>query len=155
MISSFLVEKLALLAERSSQMTLAYYFCDDKDEQQKTATTILRGLLLQLLRQRSVLFHHIQSQFDISRDSLFSNFHALWRIFVNVLQDLETGEVYCLVDALDECEKESRQLFLTALTRLFCSQQSKKPFFKFIVISRQENDIEESLSTISPTIQNI
>ena len=155
MISSFLVEELALLAERSSQMTLAYYFCDDKDEKRRTATAVLRGLLLQLLRQRPVLFKHIQTQFDISRDSLFSNFHALWRIFVSIVQDPEAGEVCCLIDALDECEKESRQLFLNDLTKLFCSQQSKKPFLKLIVISRQENDIEESLSTVSSTIQNI
>lgn len=52
MISSFLVQELAHLAERSSQMKLTYYFCDDKDEGRRTATIILRGLLLQLLRQR-------------------------------------------------------------------------------------------------------
>ena len=46
MISSFLVEELARLVERSSQMTLVYYFCDDKDKKRKTATAILRGLFL-------------------------------------------------------------------------------------------------------------
>ena len=155
MISSFLVEELADLAEHSSQMTLAYYFCDDKDEKRRTATAILRGLLLQLLRQRPSLFKHIQSQFDMSRDDLFSNFHALWRIFVSIVQDPEAGEVWCLIDALDECDRGSRQLFLTNLTKLFCSRQSKRTFVKFVVASRLENDIEESLSTVSSAIQKI
>ena len=155
MISSFLVEELADLTEHSSQMTLAYYFCDDKDEKRRTATAILRGLLLQLLRQRPTHFKRIQSQFDMSRDSLFFNFHALWRIFVSIVQDPEAGEVYCLIDALDECDRESRQLFLTNLTRLFCSQQSKRTFVKFVVASRLENDIEESLSTVSSAIRNV
>ena len=155
MISSFLVEELAQLAERSSQMTLAYYFCDDKFQERRTATSILRGLLLQLLRQRPILFKHIQTDFDMSRDSLFTNFHALWRIFVSIIQDPEVGEVCCLIDALDECEKESRQLFLTVFTKLFVSQQSKKTYVKFIVTSRRENDIEESLSAVGPTIRNL
>ena len=155
MISSFMVAELAHLAELSSQMTLAYYFCDDKDERRRTATAILRGLLLQLLRQRPILFKYIQDDFNLSRDSLFTNFHALWRIFDGIVKDPEAGEVFCLVDALDECEKESRQLFLTHFTNLFCSAESKKGAFKFLVTSRREIDIEESFSAASPAIQNL
>ena len=155
MISSFMVEELTRLAERSSQITLAYYFCDDKDEKRKSATAILRGLLLQLLRQRPMLFKHIQPEFAVSRDNLFTNFHGLWRIFDGILKDPEAGEVFCLIDALDECEKESRQSFLTNLTELFTPLQTKKKIFKFIITSRPENDIEESLTTASPSIRNI
>ena len=150
-----MVEELTRLAERSSQITLAYYFCDDKDEKRKSATAILRGLLLQLLRQRPMLFKHIQPELAVSRDNLFTNFHRLWRIFDGILKDPEAGEVFCLIDALDECEKESRQSFLTNLTELFTSLQSKKKIFKFIVTSRPENDIEESLTATSPSIRNI
>ena len=155
MISSFMVEELTRLAERSSQITLAYYFCDDKDEKRKSATAILRGLLLQLLRQRPMLFKHIQPDFAVSRDDLFTNFHGLWRIFDGILKDPGAGEVFCLIDALDECEKESRQSFLNNFTELFTSLQSKKKIFKFIVTSRRESDIEESFSAASPAIQNL
>ena len=155
MISTFLVEELSQLAERSSQMTLAYYFCDDKNERRRTATAILRGLLLQLLRQRPVLFKHIRTDFDMSRDRLFADFHALWRIFASIVKDPEAGEVYCLIDALDECEQESRHLFLTNFTKLFGSQQSTKTRIKFILTSRRESDIVESISAISPAIWNL
>lgn len=156
MISSFLVEEIAHLAERSSQMTLAYYFCDDKDEKRRTATAILRGLLLQLLRQRPVLFKHIQPGFDVSRDTLFTNFHSLWRVFLSVVQDPEADTVYCLIDALDECEKESRQLFLTSLTDAFGLRQEKMTSVKLIITSRRENDIEEELlSADNPQVQDV
>ena len=156
MISSFLVEELAHLAERSSQMTLAYYFCDDKDEKRRSATAILRGLLLQLLRQRPVLFKHIQPSFDISRDDLFINFHSLWRVFISVVQDPGVGEVFCLIDALDECEKESRQLLLTNLTKQFGRHENDIQPTKFIITSRRESDIEEELlSADNPRIQDI
>ena len=155
MISSFLVEELGHLAEQSSQMTFAYYFCDDKYEGRRTVTAILRGLILQLLRQRPVLFKYIQSDFDVSGDSLFTNFHALWRIFVCMVQDPEAREVCCLIDALDECEKESRQPLLTNFAKFLGSQQSKKTFVKFIITSRREIDIEESLTAASPAIRNL
>ncbi|KAL9134421.1 MAG: hypothetical protein Q9175_004391 [Cornicularia normoerica] len=155
MLSGFLVEEIAQLAKQSSQMTVAYYFCDDKYQERRTATAILRGLLLQLLRQRPILFKHIQSDFDMCGDSLCTNLHALWRIFVSIVQDPEAGEVYCLIDALDECEKESRQLFLTEFTKLFRSPQSKKTHVKFIVTSRRENDIQVALSAVTPTIRDL
>ena len=156
MVSSFLVEEMTHLAERSSQMTLAYYFCDDKDEKRRTATAILRGLLLQLLRQRPVLFKHIQPGYDMSRDTLFTNFHSLWRVFLSVVYDPEADNVYCLIDALDECGKESRQPFLTSLTTVFGLQQEKKTSVKFIITSRRENDIEEELvSADNPYVQDL
>ena len=156
MISSFLVKELAHLAERSSQITVAYYFCDDKDENRRTATAILRGLLLQLLRQKPVLFKHIQPSFDMSRNSLCTNFHALWRIFVSIVRDPGAGEVCCLIDALDECEKESRQLFLMNLKEIFGPHENRTLSAKFIITSRRESDIEEELlSADNPRIQDI
>ena len=155
MISSFLVDELTPIAERSRQMTLAYYFCDDKYQERRTAITILRGLLLQILRQRPVLFKHIQTSFDMSGNGLFTNFHALWRIFIAIVHDPEVGKLYCLVDALDECERDSRELFLVEFTKLYCSQKSKSPLVKFIITSRRENDIVESLSAVSPPIWHI
>ena len=155
MISSFLIEELTSIAERSPQMTLTYYFCDDKHQKRRTATAILRGLLLQILRQRPVLFKHIQTCFDMSSHSLFANFHALWRIFSAVVLDPEMGEVCCLIDALDECERDSRQLFLFVFTKLFHPQQSRRTLVKFIITSRWENDILESLFAVSPAIRHL
>ena len=154
MISSFLVEELTNLFKRSPKMILAYFFCDDKYQDRRTATAILRGLLLQILRQRPILFKHIQSVFDMSRDNLFTNFHALWRVFVSIVQDPEAYEICCLIDALDECEHVSRQLFLNDFVRLFCDQQSERTFVKFIITSRRLHDIE-ALFRISPHTQNL
>jgi len=49
MISSFLVRELEQKVQQTSAATLAYYFCEN--QVRNTATAILRGLLLQLLRQ--------------------------------------------------------------------------------------------------------
>ena len=44
-ISSFLIDELERKAQQMSVMTLAYYFCDNKDEKRNTATAILQSFL--------------------------------------------------------------------------------------------------------------
>jgi hypothetical protein len=78
-------------------------------------------------------------------DQLFGNFDALWRIFLNILKDPDAGEIYLLVDALDECESSSRQILLTVLANTFVPRQ--KEMVRFFVTSRLEPDIQEALIT--------
>ena len=121
-MSTFLVDKLERKVEKDSAMTLAYYFCDNRDKSRNTATALLRGLLLQLLRKRPILFEHIEKDYVEMKDrlpELFNSIDGLWRIFRTMLNDHNTGKIYILVDALDECERSSRQSFLTYLQTLF------------------------------------
>jgi len=77
MISTYLVEELEKRAQFTSGMIFAYYFCDNKDDKRNTAIAIIRGLLLQLLRQRPLLFKHIQEDYDQMGYIVFDNFDAL------------------------------------------------------------------------------
>lgn len=56
---------------------------------------------------------------------------------------------------MNECEEESRRLFLTDFTKLFSSQQSTKTVVKFIITNRREKDIEKSLTAVHPAIRNL
>jgi hypothetical protein len=58
-LASFLVEELEKRAQTTPHMTFAYYFCDNKDEKRRTAISILRGLILQLLRQHKLFQHTV------------------------------------------------------------------------------------------------
>jgi Cdc6-like AAA superfamily ATPase len=106
-VSTFLVDELGRKAKQPLA-ALAYYFCDYKDYKRSTATAILRGLILQLLKRHPVLFCHFQPDYDVMRKSLFDNLDALWRILLNMLADSSLREIYILIDALDECEETSR-----------------------------------------------
>ena len=63
-ISSYLIGDLDKRAQFTSDMIFAYYFCDNKTDKRNTAIAIIRGLILQLLRERSLLFKHIQDDYD-------------------------------------------------------------------------------------------
>jgi hypothetical protein len=75
-------------------MTLAYYFYDSKDDRRNSATAILRGLILQLLRQRPVLFKHILPDYLCRGEALFDGISAIYtleRILLTMSKDLDAG----------------------------------------------------------------
>ena len=77
MILSYLINEFDKKARFTSDIIFAYYFCDNKDDKRNTIIAIIRGLLLQLLRQRPLLFKHIQEDYDQMRDRAFDEFDAL------------------------------------------------------------------------------
>lgn len=77
MISSYLVEELGKKAQISPNMTFAYYFCDNKDEKRRSAAAIIRGLLLQLIRQRPMLLSRLQIFYDQMKEHAFANFDTI------------------------------------------------------------------------------
>ncbi len=151
MISSYLIDELGKRAQFTSSMIFAYYFCDNKDDKRNTAIAIIRGLLLQLLRQRPLLFKHIQEDYDQMGDRAFDNFDALWRILLKMLADPNAGQIYLLIDALNECDKSSRefrQAFLENLAELFPIEQGKGSEnidVRLLITCRPESDISDEL----------
>ncbi len=150
MISTYLVEELEKRAQFTSGMIFAYYFCDNKDDKRNTAIAIIRGLLLQLLRQRPLLFKHIQEDYDQMGHIVFDNFDALWRILLKLLTDSNAVQIYFLIDALNECDKSSRgfrQAFLASLADLFSVQHgSESIHVKLLITCRPESDILDELN---------
>ncbi len=157
MISSYLVEELEKRAQFTSDMIFAYYFCDNKDDKRNTVIAIIRELLLQLLRQRSLLFKHIQKDYDQMRHRVFDDFDALWRILLKLLTDPNAGQIYFLIDALNECDKSSRgfrQAFLASLTDLFSVQQgSESIHVKLLITCRPESDILDELNHLRELVR--
>ena len=100
-------------------MPFVYFFCDNKDENRKSATSILRSFLSQLLRQTR-LFQYVEDDFK-QGNGFLPNFEALWRIVTRILRDPGSDDVFLLIDALDECDERSRKIFLGALKGLFKS----------------------------------
>ena len=157
MISSYLVEELEKRAKVTSDMTFAYYFCDNKDDKRNTAIAIIRGLLLQLFRQRPLLFKHIQEDYNQMKDRVFDNFDALWQILQKTLADPNLCQIYFLIDALDECDRSPRgfrQEFLTSLADLFSTQQGSRTIdVKLLMTHRPESDISDELNLLGELVR--
>jgi ankyrin repeat protein len=151
MMSTFLIELLKGKVERSDDHMLAYFFCDDKIQDRKMPTAIIRSLVWQLLLQRNELFEHMRPDYEkhikgrIFID-LFDNFTTLWRIFQDMLQDERAGDIFIVIDALDECDKSTRKQLLLALRELFQAPGQLRRKVKLLITCRQKiSDIEYEL----------
>ncbi|KAF7550502.1 hypothetical protein G7Z17_g5661 [Cylindrodendrum hubeiense] len=153
-LSTFLVEILEKKVQKATGKLFGYFFCDDKSQERRTQTAILRSLIWQLLRQRNELFKHLQSDFESQGSTFFDNFSALWRIFQCMLNDKRVGEVFILIDALDESESSTRKGFLQGIKELFKSATVGTGKFKFIITCRPGIiDVEDQLKGIGTSLR--
>ena len=106
----------------ASTTALAYFFCDNKDSRRNTGTAILRGLLYQLLCQKPELCVTLRDQYEKQKEQLFNSpnsLQSLWRIFQTITSHGSLSRIFIVIDALDECEAESLESFLTLLDPYF------------------------------------
>ncbi|GFF66485.1 hypothetical protein IFM62136_06637 [Aspergillus lentulus] len=97
---------------------LAYFFCDSSSEKHRTATAILRGLLYQTIQNRPSSLGSLVSKYRGYKDKLFSSFDALWSVLMEI-GNRSGLKLYCIIDALDECDDEALESLLIQLSRTF------------------------------------
>lgn len=159
-MATFLVRFLKCKIEKNPSETFIHFFCDDKDQERKTPTAILRSLVWQLLLQRNELFEHVQPDFEKYEESrtfesLFNDVYALRRILKNMLLDERSDKVFVLIDALDECEASTRKDLLSwiqIISQLSPAGDSGK--IKILLTCRPHiNDIEDELQDVGTQLQ--
>lgn len=124
MIATFLIDELKERAQYFESALFAFFFCDNKDERQRTATAVLRSLLVQLLRQQPSFFDYMQPEYEKYGEDKFKSvfcldFGALWMVFEAILRDPAERTIIIIIDALDECEEESKSNLVKVLHDLF------------------------------------
>jgi ankyrin repeat protein len=152
MLSIFLAGKLATRLPKNT--ILLQYFCKNEDDKRNTAVAILRGLIFQLLRYQPLLYGYILPTFALQKESLFADasFDSLWKIFETMTCDPILGTIYCVLDGLDECDKESLKVLLNRFRRHFSPTVDEAPTrqLNLVVTCRGYPEfIAESLSRFS------
>ncbi|KAF5018994.1 hypothetical protein F66182_9012 [Fusarium sp. NRRL 66182] len=127
------------MAQHLGTNTLVY-FCDNKITQQKDANFILMGLISQLVHHRRSLIRHIRKAYQLRGPSMVQSFSALWGVFVAMVHDAESGCLYVVLDALDECEHVTRRHLLEAICELV-NESDADSQIKFLVTSRPIQDM--------------
>ncbi|KAL5043563.1 hypothetical protein BDW71DRAFT_210077 [Aspergillus fruticulosus] len=138
---------------RNENRILAYFFCDSSSETNRTATAILRGLLYQMIKQRPILLRrHLLPKYAERRNKLFESFDALWAIFLDIGMDSEDLEIYCVVDALDECEIASQRTLLWQVNQTFNTVNATDEWcskIHILVTSRPYHEIRRHMATFA------
>jgi nucleoside phosphorylase len=146
MLAIYITEELQPVVD-SAQGVLLYYFCSNRDRNRNTAVTIMRGIIHQWLNFHPHLAQHIKNYFEGSETTKYtiSSFVSLWRLFLILLHQSRSCQVVCVLDGLDECEKESLKQLLDALRDYFLkSEETPRPSLKLILLSRPQPALLES-----------
>jgi ankyrin repeat protein len=147
-ISSFLIESF-----RKSNDKVVYFICDNKHADFRTKESILGSLLHQLLVSNPILVRHATAHYKYKKESIATSAATLWTIFEDILRGEDIATVYCILDALDECEDETRKWILRKLSRLFSVRPDGRAHgsrhLKMVITSRPWEDIALGLSGAS------
>jgi hypothetical protein len=92
-----------------SNDTLLYFFCNDKDAKQNNGTAILRGLIYQFAQSQLQLIeaHCASRPRQDNYRKTTPSFGALWDMLALMLNDKKVGNVFCIIDGVDECDLAS------------------------------------------------
>jgi hypothetical protein len=136
---------------KSGLASLAFFYCDFREDQKKD----LRGVLSSFLTQ---LYHQSDSYFGILSD-LYSKHdeglrppseYALKECLKDLLKLPGQAPVYLIVDALDECPESSAVLSPRVEVLKFIKElvESQTPNLRICVTSRPEIDIKNVLDPL-------
>ncbi|KAF3212416.1 hypothetical protein TWF106_009786 [Orbilia oligospora] len=117
----------------------SYFLCQGTNEHLNSAHSVLKGLLLLLLRKHQNLTIHLQKRYDlIGADSFASmiDINLLQLVLFEILDDPSDPSVVFCIDALDECFVGNRDLM--AFIR---KSVDHSPRIKWLLSSRPHQDI--------------
>ncbi|UPK99028.1 hypothetical protein LCI18_009963 [Fusarium solani-melongenae] len=146
MLAIYLTEVLKPTVDAADRVLL-YYFCSNRDKNRNTALTVMRGIIHQWIDLHPNLAPHVKSSFEGTETTKYtvSNFASLWGVFMTLLEHSASSQVVCVLDGLDECEKDSLRQLLDAVGKYLASaQEDSRLQLKLILLSRSQPAILES-----------
>lgn len=155
-LSSFIVDELSTVKFRSRvPSTVCYFFCDTKNDQENTAEAILLAILHQIFTAHPFLLQkHALPFYKEMGSRMFLSFGTLCDIFERISFDKNAGDMFCIIDALDECEKSSRRQLIRLFKRILETKrtlESNATFLKILMTGRPEETIHSAFQGLKYT----
>jgi len=132
--------------------SLAFFYCDFRDDQKKYLRGLLSSLLVQLCGQ-SDAYYHVLSNFYSSHDNggQLASDSELFQCLKQVLELPDQSTVYIVIDALDECPAmtglPSPREEVLGLVKDLVELQIQT--LRLCVTSRPEADVEPVLTPLA------
>ncbi|KAH7240019.1 uncharacterized protein BKA55DRAFT_542617 [Fusarium redolens] len=147
-MSIYLSKHFEDVSKEGSGIMTIFFFCDNNAETRNTAVNILRSLIYQLISHQPSLINTIIPRWKQQSQRLFeeTSFNTLWKLFEDMIAKSDVNTIYCIIDALDECEANSLSLLLRKFERLSQGHLGSSPKMKLVCLSRRyPENIPEAL----------
>ncbi|KAL8409624.1 hypothetical protein RB594_007901 [Gaeumannomyces avenae] len=131
---------------------ICYFFFKDQD--QNTIELALCALIHQLLCLRPKLMHHALPRYKQDGAGLTNNVTALWDILKSATADPEAGTVVIILDALDECLQDERNM--QTLSRYIHDHfEKRRGNLKILMTSRPYEGTVQHIQNLEKAFPNI
>lgn len=133
-----------LKKSNSKSQLLSFFFCQASDARLNNATAVLRALVRQLINQQPSLISHIKEDYIRQGKELFEDINswfAMSETLINILRDHNSGNIILVIDGLDECQVNLRELL-----DMIIEKSSSYSHVKWVVSSRNWPSIHEQLN---------
>uniref|UniRef100_A0A8H7N0K0 NACHT domain-containing protein n=1 Tax=Bionectria ochroleuca TaxID=29856 RepID=A0A8H7N0K0_BIOOC len=131
------------LLERSEPVLAAYFFFKDDADDLRSYGKALSSLIYQLLVQEKKLVEYAREVHQRYGDGLKNDTKAMLEL-LSVLSQKAEKDVYCVLDAVDECEAIDRNQLLADLKSLFSTTDNSASRLKIVVSSRPWRERQDS-----------
>lgn len=125
------------LTETYKSLPTIYFYCNYEELERQMTRSIIGALLKQLCHQSKKLDHYTESIFDSNN---LLNIRTSEAAFAATISQFK--RVFVVVEALDECSQEERNLMVSFLTR---QVRLAKCQLNIFLTSRPENDLQQLL----------
>lgn len=142
-----------LLLDENSKAS--FFYCKQGDPEKNTCTSILKGLLSQLITQSRDLVPYCHDKYQSSGEVTLTSAGPAKQLLELLWQRIPKYSV--IIDGLDECGAQERKSVLSFFTSLVDRFDAKKPGkLRVLFVSQDETDIKKALATaisipLSPT----
>ncbi|VUC31542.1 unnamed protein product [Clonostachys rosea] len=138
------------LLESSEPVIAAYFFFKDDADDLRSYEKALNGLIYQLLVQEKKLVKHAKEVYEKHGDGLKNDTKAMLEL-LSALSRQAGKDVYCVLDAVDECEAIGRNQLLADLKSLFSDADNSASRLKIVVSSRPYQDENHQYANLLAT----
>lgn len=150
-LTKYLVDKVLLGPDR----TVCYFFFKDDFSDQRTATAAISNLQRQLvIANPSLLKDSILEKAETDGSKLISSLSDLWDMFISMANSKKAGETIFVVDALDECCDDERNMLIEMVTGLYLGSNHAGNI-KFLITSRPYGHIRSGFRQLEDRLPTI
>ncbi|CAI6099559.1 unnamed protein product [Clonostachys chloroleuca] len=115
-----------------------YYFFNNRSRPAESGLDCLRALIHQFMSERKSDYPQLAKACHILQSKNFSDsqswsYLSLWRVFQTMVHTFKFSTVFCIIDALDECEKDTAKSLVSNMLELM---SLSKPVIKIYFSSR-------------------
>ncbi|MCJ1247609.1 hypothetical protein MMC30_004824 [Trapelia coarctata] len=158
-LSKHLVDRIGeVLTVKIETPTVCYFFFKDGDIDRMDGAKAMCAFLHQILMQQPHLYRYAKEDFDHKSEKFLTDFDALWNIFLKAAANASGLEIICVLDALDECQEDSRKALAAKLVQLYSPHGLSKgggPIIKFLVTSRPEFRIVRDFKALTSILSEV